>query len=36
LIAMLIGDLVNGLAALGLLAVGLVGRALFVRPATPT
>jgi APA family basic amino acid/polyamine antiporter len=33
LIAMLIGDLVNGLAALGLLAVGLVGRALFVRPA---
>jgi basic amino acid/polyamine antiporter, APA family len=31
LIAMLIGDLVNGLAALGLLAVGLVGRALFMR-----
>jgi APA family basic amino acid/polyamine antiporter len=36
LIAMLIGDLINGLAAVGLLAVGLVGRALFVRLATPT
>ena len=36
LIAMLIGDLVNGLAALGLLAVGLIGSALFVRQATPT
>jgi APA family basic amino acid/polyamine antiporter len=31
LIAMLIGDLVNGLAAVGLLAAGLIGRALFVR-----
>jgi APA family basic amino acid/polyamine antiporter len=31
LVAMLIGDSFNGLAALGLLAVGMIGRAVFVR-----
>lgn len=35
LVAMLIGDSFNGLAALGLLAVGLVGRAALTRRATP-
>ena len=35
LVAMLFGDSLNGLAALGLLAVGLVGRAAFTRRATP-
>jgi APA family basic amino acid/polyamine antiporter len=34
LVAMLMGDMFNGLAALGLLAVGLIGRALFMRGAT--
>jgi APA family basic amino acid/polyamine antiporter len=34
LVAMLIGDSFNGLAALGLLAVGLIGHLLFRRPAT--
>jgi len=33
LIAMLVGDMFNGLAAVGLLAVGLIGRALFTRGA---
>ena len=35
LVAMLFGDSFNGLAALGLLAVGLVGRAALTRRATP-
>jgi basic amino acid/polyamine antiporter, APA family len=35
LVAMLIGDSFNGLAALGLLAVGLVGRGALTRRATP-
>ena len=35
LVAMLFGDSFNGLAALGLLAVGLIGRAAFTRRATP-
>src|SRR6266545_8375998 len=35
LVVMLIGDSFNGLAALGLLAVGLVGRAALTRRATP-
>jgi APA family basic amino acid/polyamine antiporter len=35
LVAMLFGDWLNGLAALGLLAVGLVGRAALARRATP-
>ena len=34
LIAMLMGDIFNGLAALGMVAVGLIGRAVFIRPAT--
>jgi hypothetical protein len=29
LVAMLVGDMFNGLAAVGLLAVGMIGRALF-------
>jgi basic amino acid/polyamine antiporter, APA family len=33
LVAMLVGDMFNGLAAVGLLAVGLIGRALFTRGA---
>jgi len=36
LVAMLFGDSFNGLAALGLLAIGLVGRAALKRRATPT
>jgi len=35
LVAMLFGDSLNGLAALGLLAVGLIGRAAVTRRATP-
>jgi basic amino acid/polyamine antiporter, APA family len=35
LVAMLMGDMLNGLAALGLLTVGLIGRAVFARVATP-
>jgi hypothetical protein len=35
LVAMLVGDSFNGLAALGLLAVGMIGRAVFIRQATP-
>jgi len=35
LVAMLFGDSFNGLAALGLIAVGLVGRAALTRCATP-
>jgi APA family basic amino acid/polyamine antiporter len=31
LVAMLVGDMFNGIAAVGLLAVGLIGRALFTR-----
>jgi basic amino acid/polyamine antiporter, APA family len=34
LVAMLVADMFNGLAALGLLAVGLIGRAVFTRGAT--
>jgi APA family basic amino acid/polyamine antiporter len=34
LFAMLAGDMFNGVAAIGLLAVGLIGRALFTRRAT--
>jgi basic amino acid/polyamine antiporter, APA family len=34
LVAMLVGDMFNGLAAVGLLAVGLIGRALFRRGAS--
>lgn len=33
-VGMLAGDLLNGLAAVGLLAIGLIGRALFVRRAS--
>jgi hypothetical protein len=33
-IGMLIGDAFNGLAAIGLLAVGLIGRSVFKRRAT--
>jgi APA family basic amino acid/polyamine antiporter len=36
LVAMLLADIFNGLAALGLLAVGLIGRAVFTRGATPS
>ena len=36
LLGMLAGDVLNGLAALGLLAIGLIGRALFTRRATPS
>jgi basic amino acid/polyamine antiporter, APA family len=35
LLGMLAGDIFNGLAALGLLAIGLIGHALFTRRATP-
>ena len=35
LVGMLAGDMFNGLAALGLLAIGLIGRALFTRRVTP-
>jgi len=35
LVAMLAGDSFNGLAALGLLAVGLIARAVFIRQTTP-
>ncbi len=35
LVGMLIGDPFNGLAALGLLAIGLIGRAAFARGAIP-
>ncbi len=35
LVAMLVGDPFNGLAALALLAVGLIGRAAFARGAIP-
>jgi len=34
LLGMLVGDMFNGLAALGLLAIGLIGRALFTRRAS--
>jgi len=34
LFGMLAGDMFNGLAALGLLAIGLIGRAVFTRKAT--
>jgi hypothetical protein len=33
LVAMLVGDMFNGFAAVGLLAVGLIGRTLFTRGA---
>ena len=36
LLGMLAGDMLNGLAALGLLAVGLIGRALFTWRVTPS
>jgi basic amino acid/polyamine antiporter, APA family len=36
LLGMLAGDMFNGLAALGLLAIGLIGRALFTRTSTPS
>jgi APA family basic amino acid/polyamine antiporter len=36
LLGVLVGDVFNGLAALGLLAIGLIGRALFTRRATPS
>jgi APA family basic amino acid/polyamine antiporter len=36
LIGMLVGDMFNGVAAIGLLAVGLIGRAVFTRGATPS
>jgi APA family basic amino acid/polyamine antiporter len=36
LIATLAGDMFNGLAALALLAIGLIGHALFTRRATPS
>ena len=36
LLGMLAGDMFNGLAALGLLAIGLIGRALFTPRATPS
>ena len=34
LVGMLVGDMLNGLAALGLLAIGLIGRAFFARGAS--
>ena len=36
LLGMLAGDVLNGLAALGLLAIGLIGRALFTRRTSPS
>ena len=36
LFGMLTGDMLNGLEAFGLLAIGLIGRALFTRRATPS
>jgi len=36
LVGMLMGDVLNGIASLGLLALGLFGRALFIRRATPS
>jgi APA family basic amino acid/polyamine antiporter len=36
LLGMLAGDVLDGLAAIGLLAIGLVGRALFTRRSTPS
>jgi len=36
LLGMLVGDMFNGLAALGLLAIGVIGRALFTRVASPS
>jgi len=36
LLGMLAGEMFNGLAALGLLAIGLIGRAMFTRKATPS
>ena len=36
LLGMLAGDMFNGLAALGLLAIGLIGRAFFTRRASPS
>jgi APA family basic amino acid/polyamine antiporter len=36
LVGMLIGDILNGIASLGLLALGLFGRALVTRKATPS
>jgi hypothetical protein len=35
LVAMLVGDPFNGLAALALLGLGLIGRAAFTRGASP-
>jgi hypothetical protein len=35
LVGMLVGDPFNGLAALGLLAIGLIGRAAFTGGAVP-
>jgi hypothetical protein len=34
LLGMLTGDMFNGLEAFGLLAIGLIGRALFIRRAS--
>ena len=36
LLGMLVGDMFNGIAALGLLAIGLIGRAFFTRGASPS
>jgi APA family basic amino acid/polyamine antiporter len=36
LVGMLMGDILNGIASLGLLALGLCGRALFNRRASPS
>jgi len=36
LVGMLMGDILNGIASLGLLALGLCGRALFTRKASPS
>jgi APA family basic amino acid/polyamine antiporter len=36
LVGMLMGDILNGIASLGLLALGLFGRALFTRRPTPS
>jgi APA family basic amino acid/polyamine antiporter len=36
LVGMLMGDILNGIASLGLLALGLFGRALFTRKPTPS
>jgi APA family basic amino acid/polyamine antiporter len=36
LVGMLMGDILNGIASLGLLALGLFGRALFTRRAAPS